>query len=256
MENEFFIGWDAESGAESRGLVARGAKAFIFLGVVAALVVGLAQRPFAKSNFEFGVERTYEGRIEHIPYPTLVLARPSPADAGSAADGVDESRWLLTVFGKFGADEHTLPVDGHNVRVTGSLIYRDRTTMLEIQPGSIEDLGLAARAAQPTEAPVRVTLRGEIVDSKCFLGVMKPGNLKPHRACAARCISGGVPPVLLVRNDEGEATYYLLTDEKGAAVNERVLHLVAEQIEVTGDLTRLGGTLLLRSNPETYTRVE
>ena len=28
----------------------------------------------------------------------------------------------------------------------------------------------------------------------CFLGVMKPGRSKPHRACAVRCISGGIPP--------------------------------------------------------------
>jgi len=39
---------------------------------------------------------------------------------------------------------------------------------------------------------------GEIVDSKC-LGVMTPGQLTTHRACAIRCISGGIPPVLHVR---------------------------------------------------------
>jgi len=38
------------------------------------------------------------------------------------------------------------------------------------------------------------TLVGEIVDSKCFLGVMNPGQLTTHRACAIRCISGGVRP--------------------------------------------------------------
>jgi hypothetical protein len=49
------------------------------------------------------------------------------------------------------------------------------------------------------------TLIGEIVDSKCYLGVMNPGALIPHRACAIRCISGGIPPVLLVRQSDRSA---------------------------------------------------
>ena len=247
MTDDFFIGWDAASGASSKRLVGWSAAAMIALAVLVASAIALAQRPFARAEFEFGVERTFEGRIEHIPYPVLVLARPG---------GAGESLWLLTVFGKHGADGHTLPFDGHDVQLTGSLIYRDRTTMLEIVPTSIEDRGLSTVAARPAEVTKDVTLRGEIVDSKCFLGVMKPGNLKPHRACATRCISGGVPPVLLVRGADGIATYYLLTDEHGAAVNDRILHLIAEEIEITGDVVVMGETRLLRADPDAYRRVE
>src|SRR6266513_1903853 len=87
--------------------------------------------------------------------------------------------------------------------------------------------------------PVRLgqqTLVGEIVDSKCYLGVMNPGQLTTHRACAIRCISGGIPPVLLVRQKDGPAIYLLLVSADGKPVNRQVLNMVAEPVEITGDV--------------------
>jgi hypothetical protein len=101
----------------------------------------------------------------------------------------------------------------------------------------------------------RQTLVGEIVDSKCFLGVMNPGQLTPHRACAIRCISGGVPPVLLVRQKDGPATYLLLVSSEGKPVNQQVLDLVAELVEITGEVERQGDLLILRADPATYRRL-
>jgi hypothetical protein len=94
------------------------------------------------------------------------------------------------------------------------------------------------------------------VDSKCYLGVMKPGHLKPHRACAARCISGGVPPVLLVRDLEGSASYLLLADADGRAVNSRVQDLVAEPVRIRGEVRRFDDLLVLFADPDTYERVD
>jgi hypothetical protein len=48
-------------------------------------------------------------------------------------------------------------------------------------------------------------LRGEIVDTKCYLGVMTPGEDKVHRGCAVRCISRGVPPAFLVRDASADS---------------------------------------------------
>ena len=101
----------------------------------------------------------------------------------------------------------------------------------------------------------RQTLKGEIVDSKCYLGVMNPGQLLPHRACAIRCISGGIPPVLLVRQTNGAATYLLLVSAAGRPVNQQVLDLVAEPVQITGEVERQGRLLILRADPSTYRRV-
>jgi len=99
------------------------------------------------------------------------------------------------------------------------------------------------------------TLIGEIVDSKCYFGVMNPGQLATHRACAIRCISGGIPPVLLVRRSNGAAFYFLLVSRDGKPVNKAVLDLVAESVEITGEVERQGELLVLRANPSTYRRV-
>jgi len=243
--DEFFIGWDAK--------LPRGTSRFLF-GVVLAVVAlagvtaGLlasGQGSFARSNFEFGVPRDFTGRLEHVPYPTLVVERP----------GGQESRWLVTVFGKRGAEPETGALDGHRVEVTGSLIHRGDHTMVEIDPASLRDLGEDAAFSPPPPGP-EVTLRGEIVDTKCWLGVMKPGNLKPHRACAAACIRGGVPPARVVREGTGPPRYLLLVGADGAPLSEALLPFVAEPVEVTGRTRDLGTMTALLVEPAAIQRVD
>ena len=85
---------------------------------------------------------------------------------------------------------------------------------------------------------------------------MKPGNLKPHRACATRCISGGVPPLLLIRGAEGHANYLWLASTDGGTVNGAILDLVAEPVEMTGRLVRYDNLLVLFADPQTYERLD
>ena len=84
---------------------------------------------------------------------------------------------------------------------------------------------------------------------------MKPGREKPHRACGALCIRGGVPPIFLVETVGGETATFFLADEHGVAVNTRVLDLVAEPIEITGRILKQGDTLTLLSDPASYRRL-
>ena len=129
--------------------------------------------------------------------------------------------------------------------------------MIEVVSGSVEAVS-GAESTEPASHRIALgshTLRGEIVDSKCFLGVMKPGRGKPHRACAVRCISGGIPPVLRVEDADGDYRHFLLVDTAGRAVNERVLDLVAEPVEVTGSVTKDGDLLILAADPERIRRI-
>lgn len=259
QDEEFYIGWEGKA-APGLARFARG-RVLAMLVLAAAVAGGVAatQAPFGTSRFEFGIERTFEGRVEASPYPILVVDRPGST---AAANSKSTSSWLLTVFGKQGANGAVAEFIGHRVRVNGSLIDRDGVTMVEILPDTFEDLGVdpvyvAGSMAGSLAGPVTTTtLRGEIVDSKCYLGVMKPGNLKVHRACATRCISGGVPPVLLVRRPDGTARYVLLVDAEGAAVNDRILDLIAEPVEITGSLSTMGDLEVLRADPAGYQRLD
>ena len=250
-DDEFYVGYLPKA---PRSFAARTRLGVVII-FIAAVSVGLllinAQSRFDPSVFEFGTVTEHTGVIREAPYPVLEVARP-----GRSAGDRTVSTYYLTVFGKKGAAAQVDGFDGKTVQLRGTLIYRDDKTMIEIEDGSIQAVDTPA-VPQLLETDLGAhTLVGEIVDSKCFLGVMKPGNLKPHRSCAVRCISGGVPPVLLVRDREGMATYYLLVSEDGKPVNRQVLDLVAEPVEVTGRVSRRGDLLILSADPASYRRIE
>jgi hypothetical protein len=98
-----------------------------------------------------------------------------------------------------------------------------------------------------------VTLRGEIVDSKCFLGVMNPGERTVHRDCARLCLRGGIPPMLLVRGAQGEEALVLLVSESGAPIGEQLADIAGQPVKVRGLLARDGETLVLRADRARFT---
>jgi hypothetical protein len=132
--------------------------------------------------------------------------------------------------------------------------------MIEVRPESIKTLEtldhkLATLGSSEQVDLGHQTLSGEIVDSKCYLGVMNPGQLTPHRACAVRCISGGIPPVLLVRQNNGPPLYFLLVSSDGRMVNRQVLDMVAQPVQISGEVIRQGELMILRADPQTYRRI-
>ena len=119
--------------------------------------------------------------------------------------------------------------------------------MVEITPGSITVVDAPPADQETTRDLGAVHLTGEIVDSKCYLGVMNPGQGKVHRDCAARCLSGGIPPIF-VTADEHEQ--FLLVGLDGRALERDVLReFIAEPIQIQGERLRTGSTQLLKVDP-------
>jgi hypothetical protein len=193
------------------------------IGVAALLIAG--QHPFASSTFEFQDYRDFRGTLVAEPYPALLIP----------GQGLP---WLLVGPGKHGAGD-LRQLNGREVRLRGERIIRGDDHMIELLPGS-----LSAGAARDTRARVvelgQVQITGEIVDSKCYFGVMNPGNGKVHRDCAVRCISGGVPPAFLVRDAGGRTVTVLLANLK-----REWLDHTAEPITIHGRLVRSDGRLTL-----------
>jgi hypothetical protein len=249
---DFYVGYHMQAPAALARWMRPRVAALVALPALVAVALVAAQKPFGAGVHEFGRTRAFEGTLLEHPYPCLVVGRPGLVEQGGSAASV----YLLVAPGKFGA-QAIVGIRGRNgkrVRIQGSLVYRDDQTMIEA--ALVEELPEQGGASALGTVDLGThTFRGEIVDSKCFLGVMKPGNLKTHRSCATLCISGGIPPVLLVRERDGTASYLLLTDAAGEAVNDRVLHLVAEPIEITGNLLAMGELLVLQADPSTYRRL-
>jgi hypothetical protein len=101
----------------------------------------------------------------------------------------------------------------------------------------------------------RARLRGEIVDFKCFLGAMKPGDGKGHKACATLCIRGGIPPMLVTSDEVGNRTYYLLRDAGGGPCGEEILPVVGELVDVEGALSRVADLMVLSVRASDVLRV-
>ena len=252
--DEFYIGYAERAPIGTTRFVRRWVGIVAVVGVGVAAVVALTQQTFDDATFEFGQTRDFQGRIEATPYPALLVPRPGSTDAALSV-----SRLHLVAQGKHGADDMVRAFDGQGgaAALSGTLIYRDDQTMIEVVPGSVEPApGSAGPAVTPTVEDLgTVTLRGEIVDSKCFLGVMNPATWTPHRACAVRCVSGGIPPMLVVRDSVGVLSYVLLADAQGRPIGKALLDVIAEPVEVTGRLERRSGQLFLFADRPSYRRI-
>ena len=242
MTNDFYVGYLPKAPTALAGFVRRIVVVLGLAVVIIALMLVVAQNPFANSNFEYGKVRSFEGVVEARPFPTLLVARP-----GEIGQNDKYSRYLLVAPGKHGADDMVDAVDGKQVRLQGQLIYRDGATMVEIMPGSIVVVGITPPVQEIARDLGIVTVAGEIVDSKCYLGVMNPGQGKVHRDCAARCLSGGIPPIFITT--DGHQQLLLVGPDGRALGRDTLREFIAEPIQIQGVLVEAGPTRLLKIDP-------
>jgi hypothetical protein len=141
------------------------------------------------------------------------------------------------------------------VTFEGKLIWRGGMTMVEVLPGTVQPAAHAGSPPPPAIRLGRVRLSGEIVDGKCYLGVMNPGEGKPHRDCAVRCISGGAPPLLAVAAEPGPTRLVSMAGSQGESIHAQLLDYVAEPVTVEGDLVRHGDRYSLYADLATLRRV-
>ena len=210
----------------------------VFLWIAAPLVAGAlgalvgvmsaSQRDPGDGVWDTGSVVRVEGTLLVAPYPMVI------DDRGKTH--------LLVEIAKTGADARAEPFAGARVVVSGYSLERDGRRMLELVDGDdavVRGEG-SSRAVAVDAGAETVTLRGEILDSKCYLGAMKPGDGKGHKACATLCVTGGIPPLLLSWDADGTVRHLLLVNADGSSAREVVLGLIGEPVTVTGRLGRIG----------------
>lgn len=248
MNEDFYIGYLPKMPKR----LAKITRVFIVLVFIAATglagVLWFGQKPFAESVFEFGAVKPYEGTIQARPIPFLLVEKSDKPNGLPTFE-----RFPLVAEGKHGFDAENF--DGARVKLKGTLIHRDDLQMIEVAAGSIEKVGESSNEFQQ-ESLGNLTLQGEIVDSKCYLGVMNPGASKPHRDCAALCLRGGIPPLLIVKDRTGNVSELWLLSEAGEPVNKEILDFVAEPVEIPGEVSRLGDQLFFKINPQQIKRLQ
>lgn len=259
-KSQFFIGWanNNKSLFKLTRLSAFFALLFIaFLGIV----LSSSQQKIAPFKIDYDNVKKIEGWLSLKPVPNLKIINGKDG----FGNPVFTTILLMDAF-KFGADAVVKKVlNGDSVkyvRLTGYLssnvigcsdsskdcvaicnqciIGTTNHPVMEIENGqySFEAITPPVAAAIPTINLGMQTLRGEIIDPKCYFGAMNPGQGKPHLSCAARCISGGIMPVLKYEEDN-QLKYAVLVGLHGEKINNEVLNFIGVPVEVKGNLSKM-----------------
>ncbi|MCB2096385.1 MAG: hypothetical protein KDE05_02025 [Parvularculaceae bacterium] len=251
-DDDLFIGWAKAPAIDRRFLFSA---APLLLGATTGLGWLVAKNLSDPGAGKWDTTATHviEGALSAKPYPMIRVADPS------APFGM---RTVLVVAqGKCTSGLDLAAKEGIPVKASGALIERNGRQMLEVpfsldkwlEPVFIDMPGVVADP--PEERLGRFALAGRIMDSKCFFGVMRPGRGKTHKACAALCIRGGVPPSFWARDGKGRESVLLMTDAAGGPLGEDILPLVADPVSADGEIVRVGDLLQFRADADAYRRV-
>jgi len=242
--NDFYVGYLPSSPPAIRKRVRLAVLLAVLLAVAGAALFAASQRQFANSFFEYGKPTEFAGTLDLQPFPTLIVEDPGAESAKTRPP------YLLVAPGKFGADSILAGMNGKFVRLRGTRIQRAEGHMIEIEPESVTNVQASSVLSGKVEDLGLVTLSGEIVDTKCFLGVMNPGEGKVHRDCAARCLSGGIPPALVTSDFGGGSRLFLLLDENGKPLAKpNFLQSVGQPVSIQGQAVEFQGLFYLRTSP-------
>lgn len=254
--DEFYIGWMAKAPAGFSRFV----KKYLFAILPAVIIIGallaLSQKKFGTANFEFGQLTTIKGIYFNEPVPRIKVINGKDIWGNPSYITIP-----LVGYGKHGAEgviadiekEKNISIDQKEVTLTGTLLYNDGKTILQIDKNDNPITNISTQPVAADMLPEKKELgtmivKGEIIDAKCYFGVMKPGEGKAHRDCAIRCILGGIPPMFVMRNEKGQANYCLMVGPNGEKINEAIRNFVAEPVEINAKVVQYDDWIVLYIN--------
>lgn len=252
MNNEeFYIGWMPAAPTRLARKLFKWSAVIISLVILVSASLALLQRPFSTASFEFGQTVSLTGVYHDWPVPSLRIESSGDFSGQQAAITVP-----LVGYGKSGArsiidqleKDSLVRLNGRTLTLRGSLLYSDGKTILQIDryDHPLTRIGsMQANSGQQIDTLGMLTLEGEILDPKCYFGVMKPGSGKPHRDCAIRCIAGGISPVLWIQDPNGVSNYCLLVGTDGKTLNQPLQQLIAEPVRLKARALRIDDWIVL-----------
>lgn len=251
-EEEMFIGWAPAPRADRRFLIMALPLGLAGAGGLAAVIARSLSDP-GPGSWDPRAIHVVEGALVRQPYP--MIRTPDAAAPGGMRTTLVVAQGKCTSALKLGAGE------GRLVAARGGLVERRGRRMLEV-PFDLDKWldEKAQEAPQTLVAPVvehfgTVRLSGEVMDSKCFFGVMRPARGQTHKACAALCIRGGIPPSFWARDATGRESVLLMTAADGGPVGDDILPLVGEPVVADGEIVRVGDLVQFRADARAYRRL-
>ena len=238
--DEFYVGYNDESlGANTKNALKKFVLVALLVVVGVAIVFAITQKQFKNSTFELSSVTKITGVFHESPYPMLRVELAENTFKNVLLLGFGKSS-VNPYLEKLRSDVNDL--NGKKLSIEGNLIYYNGKTAIQITDK--EKLTMVSDATFEIPQNVMIgelTLQGEVIDPKCYFGVMKPGKGKIHRSCAIRCISGGIPPVLVTTDDNNLSEYYLIADSNGDPMHKAILPFVGKPSEIKGIVEKSEG---------------
>lgn len=261
-EAAFYIGWMPKAPQGFAKHVKKVLLVLFPLALLVGLLLAYNQKKFSAGNFEFGKLTEVKGIYFNQPVPVIKVINGKDIWGNLSYQTIP-----LVGYGKHGAEtaimeiekEKNISLNNKEVTLKGSLIYSEGKTLMQINKDDNPVVNIGSEAG----ASVRQTakdlgnqiIKGEIIDPKCYFGVMKPGEGKVHRDCAIRCILGGIPPVLKVLNEKSEEDFYLIVGPNGEKMNEAVQDYVAEPVSINARVVQQDDWKVLYVNDSKFNRI-
>ncbi len=190
--------------------------------------------------------KEFVGTLFRDPYSSLRVATNGKLRTFLLVS--DEKRSAEAELSKF--------ADGTTIKLLGHEIERAAVGMVQLASAPVSSGGPSAIPVAPREIKSPATVEGEIIDSKCWLGVMRPGDGHIHKSCASLCIRGGIPPMFVTRA-EGVPAVMLLTLSDGTAVPPaQILEFIADRVRLTGVVEKRDDVFVFKADLSTLHRSE
>jgi nitrite reductase/ring-hydroxylating ferredoxin subunit/DMSO/TMAO reductase YedYZ heme-binding membrane subunit len=258
-KDSFYIGWSEQLDASQLKAIKKFLTITVSTAVLFLFVFTNKQHRIANSAYLYGHQEQFTGVINSQPFPHMVYI--------SGRDSYGNPNYavvpLVNAF-KFGAadiiQKFLKQHPAGQAQIKGTIINRyddsTKTFLMELTSGekAIQSVENSSIPTIKEIASGEVTIRGEIIDPKCYIGAMNPGQGKTHRSCAIRCISGGIMPMLVYR-ENGKEKYAVILGLNRESINQKVLPFVAEPVQITGQLYHYQNWDFICINPEKIIRL-
>jgi hypothetical protein len=206
-------------------------------------------------NYETFLLTEFEGMYFAQPFPMMVF------DEFNIPKGVTQNA-LIVGPGKSGAQKIFLQLEekhgalnGKSVRLRGTLYTADNKTLIELSEGVDALLAIERGYTYPIQHTAKKTLQlqGEIVNAKCWFTQQETRDGYYHKRCSKNCIENGIPPVLKVKKESGNAFYLL--DATTPAGQEAIIKHVARAVEINGKVNFQNGWSVLTINENSISTI-
>jgi len=216
----------------------------LLLGLTAFFIHEVKHR-INDHSYETFLLTEFEGMYFDQPFPMMVF------DEYSIPAGVSQNA-LIVGPGKSGAqeifqqlEEKHGALNGKSVRLRGTLYTTDNKTLIELSEGVDALLAIERGYTYPIQRTAKnpIQLQGEIVNAKCWYTQQETRDGYYHKRCSKSCIENGIPPVLKVENQSGNAFYLL--DATTEAGEEAIINHIARAVEIDGEVNFQNGWSVL-----------